>query len=98
MVGMLAKVSTLLMRVGAFHKPALRRIRRPRNSVAALAFDRGQQRGFFAANISARADAQVDAEIEAAVENRGRREGPSRRACSRAVRSRAIARGDSPRA
>ena len=89
MVGMLAKVSTLLIRVGSFHSPAFRWIRRPGNGLAPLALDRGEQRRFLAANICSGADPQVDAEVEAAVENALAQQGFTPRPVRAQVRRRA---------
>ena len=49
---------------GAAPQAALRRERRARTRRAALAFDRGHQRGFLAADKRPRADAQVHVEAE----------------------------------
>ena len=69
MGGMLAKVSTLLMSVGRFPQAALGRIGRALARLAALAFDRRDERRLFAAHKGARADPDVDAELKAAFEN-----------------------------
>ncbi len=65
----LAKVSTLLIRVGCSQKPFDRGIRRPRTRRAALAFDRGDQRRFLAANECACPQPDFDPEIETGAAN-----------------------------
>ena len=65
MGAMLAKVSTLLIRVGQPHRPSCAGIRRPRPRRAALAFDGGDQRGLFAADEGPGAQADIHVEAEA---------------------------------
>ena len=64
--GTLAKVSTLLMLVGQSHRPLIGRERRPHARHAALALDRGDERGLLAADEGAGALLELDVEVEAA--------------------------------
>ena len=66
---MLAKVSTLLMRVGWPQRPLVGRVGRARPRRAAVALDRGDEGRLLAADEGAGADADVDAEAEAGVED-----------------------------
>ena len=69
MGAMLHQVSTLLMLVGLPHRPFCAGIGRPRTRAAGEAFERGDQRGLFAADECARALHQFDVEVEAAAED-----------------------------
>ena len=64
MGAILAKVSTLLIRVGCAEKAFHGGIRRPRTRRAALAFHRSDQGGFFSADESPGAQAHVDTKTE----------------------------------
>ena len=67
--GTLAKVSTLLMTVGLPHRPLSRGIGRPHARLAALAFDRMDQRRLLAADESPGAQADFEVELEARAED-----------------------------
>ena len=69
MGAMLYQVSTLLMLVGLAPQPFLRGKRRTRTRPSRLAFQRSDQRGFFAADERSRAFHQFDVELESAAEN-----------------------------
>jgi hypothetical protein len=67
--GTAAKVSVLLIVVGLPYRPKTGRERRLEARLALLAFERFEQRGFFAADVGAPAMVRVQVEIEALAED-----------------------------
>ena len=95
--GTLISVSTLLTAVGMRKRPDCVGKGRLVARFAAIAFDRIEQRGFFAADISAGASADFDIEVQARGREYFRRESRFASAESMACRMRSAASGYSPR-